>query len=137
MPALDSLSQRWRLLVPSGAVVVNVGPRGTAVRQVRALPPGTAVALVGGRRLRPLARRAGLRVRAEYVALPSLANPVAITQVEREPLRWSARSVLAVPSGVTGGGHAVTSMATRMVRRAPRLLRRVPAGDRLLVGTRS
>jgi hypothetical protein len=128
--------QRWRLLVPAGAVVMTVGRRRTTFRQVRDLPSGTTVALVGGRRLRGLARVAGLRIRAEYVALPSLAMPVAISTVAREPLRWTARTVLTVPSGVTRL-HAPLWLAVRLVRALPAVLPRLPAGDRILIGTRS
>jgi hypothetical protein len=133
---LYELNQRWRLLVPAGAVVVKIGPRRTAIHQVCELPAGTLVALVGGRRLGGVARRAGLRVGAEYVALPSLANPVAITQVSRQPLRWTTRTLLTVPSGVTRL-HAPLSVAVRVVRAMPSLLARMPAGGRLVIGTRS
>ena len=136
MPAFAKLEQRWRLLVPADAVVVNVGPRRVAVQQIRALPPQTVVVLVGGRRLRLLARRARLRIRAEYVALPSLATPVAITQRNRQALRFTARQVLTVPSGVARL-HLPVWLAIRLIRALPRLLGLVPAGDRLVLGTRS
>lgn len=136
MPALYELHQRWRLLVPAGAVVVRIGPRRTAIHQIRELPAGTIVALVGGRRLRGVARRAGLCVGAEYVALPSLATPVAITQMSRQPLRWTTRTMLTVPSGVARM-HAPLWAAVRVVRAMPSLLARMPAGDRLVIGTRS
>jgi hypothetical protein len=135
MPAFHDLDQRWRLLVPVGAVVVNVRQRRTAIRQVRALPKKTVVTLVGGRRLRWLARRAGLHISADYLALPSLATPVMIAQRRPEALRFAARSVLTVPSGVTRW-HLPTWIAVRMVRAVPGALGRVPAGDQLLVGTR-
>ncbi|GAA2593079.1 hypothetical protein GCM10010399_24620 [Dactylosporangium fulvum] len=131
----ESPDERWRLLVPAGAVMIRVDRRRDAVRQVRALPAGTGVALVGGRRLRTLAWRAGLRIHAEYVAMPSLVTPVAITQVTLGSLRWTAHTVLTVPSGVIRL-HAPLWTAMRLVQRYPRLLARVPAGDRLVVGTR-
>jgi hypothetical protein len=110
--------------------------RKAAVAAARALPRGTPVALVGGRRLRRLARRAGLRVHAVYVALPSLDTPVAITMVAPQALRWTARTVVTVPSGVTRL-HAPMWAAVRLVRALPGLLSRAPAGDRIVVGTRS
>ncbi|MEU7872915.1 hypothetical protein [Dactylosporangium sp. NPDC049140] len=131
----QALEQRWRLLVPRGAVVVPVERRRDAVRRVRALPAGTEVALVGGRRLRRVARRAGVRIRAEYVALPSLAEPVTLTQVTPGSLHWTARAVLTVPSGVRRL-HAPLWTAVRLVRRFPGLLARVPVGERLVVGAR-
>ncbi|MEV7232316.1 hypothetical protein AB0M79_35745 [Polymorphospora sp. NPDC051019] len=123
--------QRWRLLLPPGTVVVDAGRRDLALRELRELPPGTPVALLG-RRLRPLARRAGVRPQVEYVALPSLAAPLAVTQVTVPALRWTAR-MLTVPSGVTLW-HAPMWAAVRLVRAAPGLLRFAPTGDRLLVG---
>ncbi|MER7005363.1 hypothetical protein ABT297_20265 [Dactylosporangium sp. NPDC000555] len=129
------LDQRWCLLVPHGAVIVRVARRRDAVRQVRALPAGTQVVLVGGRRLRRVARRAGMRIRAEYVALPSLAEPVTLTRVTPGSLRWTARCVLTVPSGVRRL-HAPLWTAVRLVRRFPGLLARVPAGERLMIGAR-
>lgn len=136
MSSFHAIDQRWRLLIPADAVVVTVGQRGTALAQLRALRSPTRVAIVGGRRLRRLARRAGVRVEVEYVVLPSLAAPVAITQIAREPLRWTTGTVLTVPSGVTRW-HAPIWFAVRLVRAFPRLLARSPAGDRIVLGARS
>jgi hypothetical protein len=136
MPAFSEPDQRWRLLVPAGAVVVEADPRHAAVEQIRALPAQTTVALVGGRRLRRLARRARLRVHAEYLALPSLGAPVALTQCQPHALRYTARTVLTVPSGVTRP-HLPIWLAVRLIRAVPRLLSRSPAGDRLVLGVRS
>jgi hypothetical protein len=99
---------------------------------VAGLPEGSTVVLVGGRRPGRFARRAGLRVRAEYLALPSLAAPVAITRLDRGPMRFLARTVLTVPSGVTRS-HLPIWLAIRLIRAVPRLLAVAPAGDRLLV----
>jgi hypothetical protein len=133
MNAIPDIDQRWRMLLAPDAVVVSVDRRGRAVRDLRSLSPGTPVVLVG-RRLRPVARRAGVRVRAEYLALPSLAAPVVISQITAPTLRWTARRVLTVPPAVTLG-HAAMWRAVRLVQAAPWLLRLVPTGDRLLVGT--
>ncbi len=130
------VDQRWRVLVPLDTVVVSGTRRQEAIAELRALPPATNVAIVGGRRLRRVARRAGVVVRAQYVALPSLATPVAITQVVPESLRWTTRTVLTVPSGVTGK-HLPLWLGVRLMRALPRLLSLAPQGDRLLVGTRS
>jgi len=135
MTAFTELDQRWRLLVPADAVVVDAGPPRAAVRQVRALPAQASVVLTGGRRLRWLARRARVRVTAEYVALPSLATPVAIARCQPSALRFTARTVLTVPSGVTRR-HLPIWLAVRLIRAVPRLLRRAPAGDRLILGVR-
>jgi len=135
MPALYSLEQRWRLLVPAGAVVMRVGSRRETVALMRTLPAETVVALVGGRRLRRVARRGRLMVRKEYVALPSLATPVVIAEAAPETLGWTARSVLTVPSGVTRL-HAPLWVAIRLMKAMPALLTRAPMGDRLLIGVK-
>lgn len=128
--------QRWRLLAAPDAVVVWGTAGSAAVAELRALPPATPVALVGGRRTRRLARRGRVRVDGEYLALPSLATPVAITQVTEASLQWTAGTVLTVPSGVTRP-HALVWLAVRLVRAVPRLLSWAPAGDRIVVGIRS
>ena len=128
--------QRWRLLVPPGSTVVTTADRKAAVSELRALPSGRPAVIVGGRRVRWLAFRGRLRVRDVYVALPSLQTPVAITMIARDPLRWTARTVVTVPSGVTRL-HAPLWTAVRLLRAVPRLLSWAPAGDRIVVGTRS
>lgn len=135
MTSIQDFGQRWRLLLPPDTVVVLNEGRAAAVRAMRELPPATRVALAGGRRLRRLARRAGVVPETEYVALPSLATPIAITQVSDQALRWTARSVLTVPSGVRRG-HAAFWLAVRLVQVFPRLLVAAPAGDRIVVGVR-
>jgi hypothetical protein len=132
----QELDQRWRLLVPPDVAIVAARPRDAALARLRELPSGTLVALVGGRRLRGLARRGRVRASAEYLALPTLATPVAITHITPDAMRWTARTVLTVPSGVTRL-HAPAWAAVRLVRALPTLLSRLPAGDRILVGIRS
>lgn len=136
MPTFQAIDQRWRLLVPGGAVVVRVNQRAAAVAELRSLPATTRVALVGGRGLRRVARRAHVRIDAEYVVLRSLETPIAITQVAHEPLRWTTSTMLTVPSGISRG-HALIWQAVRLVRAVPRLLAWAPAGDRIVVGARS
>ncbi len=137
MSVFSRPERRWRLLVPQGAVViVATGSAWPTIRRVRALPARTAVVLVGGRQLRALAWLAGLRVGAEYLALPSLGHPVAIIDRRRQPLRFAARHALTVPSGISRG-HLLVWSAIRLIRALPRLLAWLPAGDRMLVGTRS
>lgn len=135
MPAYSDLDQRWRLLVPADAVVLEPGPRRSTLQQISALPPQTTVALIGGRRLRRLARRARLEVRAEYLALPSIRTPVAVTECRPQAMRYTARTILTVPSGVTRQ-HLAVWLAVRLIQALPQLIARTPVGDRLLVGVR-
>jgi len=132
---IGSLDRRWHLLVPEGAVLVRVDSQPDAAERIRALPADTIVALTGELRLRRFARHVHLRVRAEYLALPSLVTPVAITQIRPGPLAWTARSVLTVPSGVTRL-HAPLWAAIRLMKVMPSLLARAPKGERLLIGVR-
>jgi hypothetical protein len=129
-------AERFRLLAAPDAVVVRAAASRAAVAQLRALPPATPVAVVGGRSARRVARRGRVRITAEYLALPSLATPVAITEITGPSLRWTARTVLTVPSGVTRP-HALLWLAVRLVKAVPRLLTWAPAGERVVVGIRS
>jgi hypothetical protein len=129
-------AQRWRLLAPPGAELLTARSGRRALRlRLRGLPDGSPVVLTGARSPRRLARRLGLRVLAEYVALPSLAAPVAIVRRDRDTLRYAARTVLTVPSGVTRW-HLPAWLAVRLVRTVPGLLAVLPVGDRLVVGER-
>lgn len=132
MPDWTRPGQRWRLVVPAGAVVIDAGA--TAPRRSAAdLPPGATVVLAGARRrVRAHARAAGLRVEAEYLALPSLAGAVVLAPAAALP--WAARSVLTVPPGVTRL-HPLWSVAVAAVRTVPGLLRLL-ARDRVVVGRR-
>jgi hypothetical protein len=129
-------AERFRLLAAPDAVVVRAAASRAAVAQLRALPPATPVAVVGGRRAHRVARRGRVRITAEYLALPSLATPVAITEITGASLRWTARTVLTVPSGVTRP-HALFWLAVRLVKAVPRLLVWAPAGERVVLGIRS
>ncbi len=129
-------AQRWRLLAPPGATLLTARSGRRALRlRLLGLPDSSAVVLTGGRSPVRLARRLGLRVRAEYVALPSLSAPVAIVRRDRETLRYAARTVLTVPSGTTRW-HLPAWLAVRLVRAVPALLGVVPVGDRLVIGER-
>lgn len=132
MPAWTPPSQRWRLLVPAGALVVDAKAV-PADRYAAELPAGADVVVVGPRRqAHARARAAGLAVDAEYLALPSLAAPVVLAPVSS--LAWVSRSVLTVPPGVTRL-HLAYAFAIVVVRRFPGLLRWA-VRDRVLVGRR-
>jgi hypothetical protein len=130
MPAWTPPSQRWRLLVPAGALVVDAGtvPPG---RYPVDLPAGANVVVVGPRRqVRAHARAARLAVDAEFLALPTLAAPVVLAPLSS--LGWTSRAVLTVPPGVTWL-HLPYAAAIMVVRRFPVLLRWA-VRDRILIG---
>ena len=132
MPDWTEAGQRWRLLVPAGALVVDAGTI-DADRSAADLPSGATVVLVGARRqVRAHVRAAGLTVDTEYLALPSLAATVVLTPAAA--LGWTSRAVLTVPPGVTRL-HRPYSLAIGAVRVVPRLLRLL-ARDRVVVGRR-
>lgn len=132
MPAWTPPSQRWRLLVPAGALVIDAE---TAPPSLSAgeLPAGADVVVVGSRRrAHAHARATRLAVDAEYLALPSLAAPVVLAPVSGLP--WVSRAVLTVPPGVTRL-HLPYAFAIMVARRFPGLLRWA-VRDRVLVGRR-
>jgi hypothetical protein len=117
MPDWAAPGERWRLLLPSGTVVVRL-----AEPDQLPVPVGKPVALLGGRRqVRAALRRARLEVDVEYVALPSFADPVLVVPLRSPLLAWAARGVLTVPPDVTWP-HPVYSLAVAIVRRVPWLL---------------
>jgi hypothetical protein len=135
MSASTSLDERWRLLLPPNTVVVKASTAtdGAIKAQLTALPRSMRVAIVGGRAVRKIARRYGVTIEREYIALPSLKQPVAITLVAPGSLRWFTQAVLTVPSG-TVRFHALKWAAIRVMRWRPGLLVRAPVGDRIVIG---
>ena len=121
MPDWTRPGQRWRLVVPAGAVVVDAeaadpaadrrGPAGRRDRRAQPAPAAGSARAPGP---------PGLRVDAEYLVLPSLAEAVVLAPLATLP--WTARAVLTVPPGVTRL-HPVYSVAIAAVRAVPGLLR--------------
>ena len=135
--SIESPEQRWRVVVPQDALVVETageaGERAAVV--LRGLPPSTRVALIGGRGVARIAHRYGITVEREFVVMPSLRRPVAITQVAPESLRWFVRSILTVPPG-RSRFHAIIWGAVKVIRWRPRVLVGAPVGDRIVIGVR-
>ena len=135
--------ERWRLLAPATAVVVEIPSRPLAVRnaaaRVRALPVGSAVVLLdhrrGSLRARRIAASAGVAVDREYVALPSLRSAIVLAEDSANALRWACQSLVAPPPAVTWAHGPVSGVIT-LLRRYPRLASRLAAG-RVLVGRTS
>jgi hypothetical protein len=121
------------------AVEVSSGPRGIrrVAAELRALPGGTPVVLLdhrrGGRlRARRLAAAGAIVIDRQYVALPSLRQPIVVAEDSRDPLRWACRSLVAPPPGITWA-HAPFDAAVRLLRRRPEVAGWVGAG-RVVVG---
>jgi hypothetical protein len=132
--------QRWRLLAPADAAVVDVPSRPFAVRRtaarVRAMPGNSAVILLDHRpaslRTRRIANASALRVDREYVALPSLRAAVVVVEDSGGSLTWTCRSLIAPPPGLTWT-HGFVHAAVALLRRYPGLASRLAAG-RIVIG---
>lgn len=132
--------QRWRLLAPAEAAVIEVPSRPLAVRdtaeRLRSLPGGSPVILLdhrpASRRTRRLAVAGALKVEREYVALPSLRSAIVVVEDSRDSLRWACQSLLTPPPGVAWA-HGIVHAAIALLRRYPGLAGRLAAG-RVVVG---
>ena len=103
------------LLVPPGTPVVTVDrtrpPSGTALPVLSA---GERLVLLDGRRLavrrlRRLARSAGLVVDRELVVLPSLGEAAFVVEDAPESLGWFWKAFATVPPGRARGSLLVTA----------------------------
>jgi hypothetical protein len=109
----------WHLLGPDRMVELR-RPRRTALRP---LPSGTPVCLVldgvaSRWRLRRLARRAGITVERELIAVPSTAAPLVIHDDAAEPVMRLWTSVATVPPGIARG-WLVATVGLRLAARLP------------------
>lgn len=118
-PPSELADNPWRVLGPTGMVEV-LRPR---VRELRRLTPGTTVCLVVDAplsrwRLRRCARRAGLLVERELVAVPSTRAPVALVDDLEGPVNRFWASVATVPPGLARSA-LLAHLALVAARRAP------------------
>jgi hypothetical protein len=95
-------SENWRALAPAGAIPVRVphGRNRELEARVRSLPTGTSIVLSATapgarRRCRALARRAGIAIEREYLAVPSATAPGYLIEDARAPIRFFVDRVLA------------------------------------------
>jgi hypothetical protein len=136
---------RWRVVARPGAIAVDVPARpwawAKAAARVRALKPGTPLALLvrtpGGRALgRSFARRAGVTIEREYLALPGPAAPAYLVEDTPEAIRTFWRAAVTIPPGVAVAAPlAEGAMRVVEVLSAWRLLGALLPG-RILVGAR-
>ncbi len=124
----------WRVFGPPDLVVVRRPSAGT----LRILSPGTPVCLVldapGSRgRLRRIARRAGLDIERELIALPSTVAPIVILDDAADPVARLWRDIATVPPGVVRGCLAGT-LAIRTARLMPWRWTGAIAPGRALIG---
>lgn len=136
--------QRWRLLAPDDAVVVQLtaGPLGVrrAAAQVRELPQGAPVVLLDSRpgaklRAHRVAATGVITVDRQYLALPSLRSAIVVTEDTPGALSWALRSLVTPPPGVTWA-HSLADVAVRLLRRLPAVTGWLTAGW-IIVGRRA
>lgn len=105
MRSAHSWSENWRLVVPPDSLVVDLRsqPR-RSLRAVRDLPTGRSVAIFNSgiasrRRCRNFARRAGVELTREFLALPSARRPAFLVQDSENVVAYFFGRVLPVPPG--------------------------------------
>lgn len=122
---VNALDVALAVLVPVGTAVVLVGDEHDGADLFRRTGVGEQVVLVDGgrlspRRLRRLARAAGLVVDRELSVLPSLREPAFVVEDSPTSMRWFCDAFATVPPGRTTGSLLVT-LATRGARYRPAL----------------
>jgi hypothetical protein len=106
--ALTPRREQWRVLMPPGTVSLDMPmspfARRRILKQARALPPNTVVALCdanpGSRwRCRRFARRAGIRIDREYLAIPFIHSPTYYIQDTSEAIHYFCVELFTVSRG--------------------------------------
>jgi hypothetical protein len=121
---VSALEAALALLVPRGTPVVHVhGTRPTSGTAIPDLSPGEQLVFLDGRRLsarrlRQLARDAGLVVDRELVVLPGLSAPAFVVEDAVESMGWFWNAFATVPPGRSRGALLITA-TTRLGRHRP------------------
>lgn len=143
---LEAVRAKWGHVVPSKAcwfrVEHNPRRRSKLTGELRELPPGTPVVLCdtwpfSAGRCRNLATRGGVRVVRSYLALPALANAVALVQDEPETARYAARTLLVAPMNPSTRARVQRLVMPLVAMLLATDWRAVVFGSRLVVGTRA
>lgn len=118
---MSAVDAALAVLVPTGTPVVTVsGSRAASGVVLPLLEHGGQLVLLDGRRLsarrvRLLARDAGLVVDRELVVLPSLSEPAFVVEDSVESMRWFWNAFATVPPGRATGSLLLTA-ATHLGR---------------------
>lgn len=144
--ACGAAHRKWWVVTPPGARWFAVGhslkSRARVATALRALPPGAPVVLcdnwpLSRRRCRKLARRGGVCVVREYLALPTLGTAVALIQDTPTTARYAATRLLAVPPKVSRPAR-LAGVALPVARWILcRSSRSVVFGGRVMLGARA
>jgi hypothetical protein len=136
--------QRWRLLAPDDAVVVQLTPGPLGVRRatarLRDLHQGAPVVLLDPRpgaklRARRLVASGVITVDRQYLALPSLRRAIVVTEDTSAALSWALHCLVTPPPGITWA-HSLADVAVRLLRRLPAVTGWLAAGW-IIVGRRA
>ena len=135
-PRAHLATSPWLVLCPADVVEIR-DPRPEALR---AIPAGTAVVLLrdqplSRRHLRRLARRAGIHIDRELVAVPSTRNPVVLVDETEHAVRHFWNDVVTVPPGLALASLPV-SVVLRVARSLPWHWTGAVAPGRVLIGRR-
>ncbi|MGN6131812.1 MAG: hypothetical protein ACTHOK_15840 [Nocardioidaceae bacterium] len=127
----------WSVLCEPDALLLHRPGAGP----LRTVPAGRQVALaldgpLARWRLRRLARRCGVRVDRELIAVPSTTRPVAVFDDEESAVRHFWTAVVTVPPGVAGPAPLLT-VALRLARRMPWSWTGALAPTRIIIGRRT
>jgi hypothetical protein len=130
------------VVAPPGAVEVDV-PRSRSRRKdaralLASLAAGTPVVLCAAapfarRRIRRIAREAGIELQREYLAFPSAATPAYLVGDARQPIRLFIEHALVVPPGMRVSPPVSFGVTAARRLRPARLLRLLAPG-RLAIG---
>lgn len=126
----------WRALCPTPVVELRDPDRQT----LRDLPCGTPVVLLtdvafSRLRLRLLARRAGIRIDRELIAVPSTSASLVLVDDSKSAVRHFWAAVATVPPGLTRSSAPATLLVT-LARKLPWRLTGAVAPGRVLIGRR-
>jgi hypothetical protein len=131
-PAADR--RPWLVLAPANAIELTQH----SLRGTPGLAPGTPVVLVADgplaqRHLRRAARRAGISVQRELIALPSTRSPLVVVDDEDQSIALFWQAVAMVPPGLTHAQGMATLVLRFLASASPALTRRLAPG-RILIG---
>ncbi len=120
---MNALDVAVAMLVPAGTEVALLGGERDEPDLRQRIGIGEQVVLVDGgrlspRRLRRLARAAGMVVDRELSVLPSLREPAFVVEDAGPSMRWFWNAFATVPPGRATGSLLIT-LATRAARYRP------------------
>ncbi len=134
-------ADRWTVVLPPNAVVVDIGggrrrQRATAA-MVAGLDTGCSVVLRGSRgAVQRVARDAGVRITRELIPLPTCAAPRYLVEDDQASLRRLCADLLSVPPGLVRSVAPADALLRLAARAAPLRSVRMLLPWRIAIGRR-